>query len=257
MTQTSIEGLASRGHIQPVAASVSMITKKIVVLANSTKHHPMRCVAGREWLGETGRSGGWIRPVSNHDEGALSHHERRLRDGREVRHGDVVEIPLLAGEGNPLQPENWLVQPTACWVETGTVAIGSLADWMETPQNLWLDPAQSKGDRAGAEFLRTVAPLQSLYLIRPEGLRFLIRSRVWDGYAKKQLRATFRYQGRHYDLALTDPLIGRKYFPDYPHTPEGHIELEKPGQTLLCVSLTPAFEGLHYKVVASVIELPS
>jgi hypothetical protein len=27
-----------------------MTTKRILVLANSTKHHPMRCVAGREVL---------------------------------------------------------------------------------------------------------------------------------------------------------------------------------------------------------------
>jgi hypothetical protein len=58
-----------------------MTTKRILVLANSTKHHPMRCVAGREVLGEAGcitQWGGWVRPVSRHDEGALSLGERRV-----------------------------------------------------------------------------------------------------------------------------------------------------------------------------------
>ncbi|HWN94265.1 MAG TPA: hypothetical protein VNT99_04475 [Methylomirabilota bacterium] len=135
-----------------------MISKRILVLANSTKHHPMRCVAGRELIEEGGgksRWGGWIRPVSAHDEGALNSGER-----------------CLAGAVDP-----------------------------------------------------------------------------------KQQRGLFNYKGRHYDFALTDPLIGQKYFPDYPRTAEGYIAPKDPRQILLCVSLTPPFNELHYKVIATVLEL--
>lgn len=99
--------------------------------------------------------------------------------------------------------------------------------------------------------------MQSLYLIRPESFHFQIRARVWEGYAKKQQRGLFTHRGRHYDFALTDPLIGKKYFPDFPRTPEGHIQPADARRILLCVSLTPPFHDLHYKVIATVFELPA
>jgi len=127
---------------------------------------------------------------------------------------------------------------------------------VEEPEGLWLDPGQ-KNDRASGAFLQRLANLQSLYLIRPEAFHFQIRSKVWDGYGKKQQRGLFTYRERHYDFALTDPLIGRKYFPDYPRTPEGYIQPADPRRILLCVSLTPPFNDLHYKVIATVFELPA
>ena len=71
-----------------------MIKKEIVVLANSTKHHPMRCVAGRELLRSLGAChwGAWIRPVTTHDEGALRSVERRLADNSDPIPLDVIEI---------------------------------------------------------------------------------------------------------------------------------------------------------------------
>jgi hypothetical protein len=86
-----------------------MITKRILVLANSTKHHPKSCVAGRELLGDGSvetKSGGWIRPVSNHDEGALDLVERRLTDTKDPKPLDVVQLALSVSENNPPQPEN-------------------------------------------------------------------------------------------------------------------------------------------------------
>ena len=108
----------------------------------------------------------------------------------------------------------------------------------------------------GGPFLQRLADFQSLYLIRPEAFHFQIRSRVWEGYAKKQQRGLFTYRGRQYDFSLTDPLIGQKYFPDYPRTPQGYIQPADPRRVLLCVSLTPPFNDLHYKVIATVLELP-
>lgn len=51
------------------------------------------------------------------------------------------------------------------------------------------------------------------------------------------------------------PLIGQKYFPYYPRTAEGDIQPSDPRKILLCVSLTPPFHDLHYKVIATVFEL--
>jgi hypothetical protein len=234
-----------------------MADKQIIVLANSTKHYPMRCVAGRELLLDTPvvpRFGAWVRPVSTHDEGALNDRERLLPNRTEPVPLDIVEISLSKPEGNPLQPENWHIQQAAPWRKISTFNAETLRALVEEPTQLWWDPSK-KSDRAGADFLRTLPALQSLYLIRPEGFQFQVRSRVWDGYAKKQLRGQFSYQGRYYDLAVTDPLIGGKYFPDFPRTPEGIIQPADSRKILLCVSLTPPFEGQHYKVVASVFEL--
>ena len=234
-----------------------MASKRILVLANSTKHHPMRCVAGRELIDEGGgktRWGGWIRPVSAHDEGALHSGERCLADAADPKPLDVVRVPLDVQENSPLQPENWLVHKGEVWARDSGMDAQALPPLVEEPVNLWLDPSQ-KNDRAGGVFLQQLPNLQSLYLIRPEAFHFHIRSGVWDGYPKKQQRGLFNYKGQHYDFALTDPLIGQKYFPDYPRTAEGYIQPDDPRKILLCVSLTPPFHDLHYKVIATVLEL--
>jgi len=126
---------------------------------------------------------------------------------------------------------------------------------VEEPGNLWLDPGHPN-DRASASFLQGLPSLQSLYLIRPEAFKFCIRSKVWEGKAKKQQRGLFRYKGRPYDFALTDPLVGQKYYSDYPRTPDGFILRNGSCSVLLCMSLARAFTDLHYKVIATVLELP-
>jgi hypothetical protein len=233
-----------------------MITKRILVLANSTKHYPKSCLAGRELIDEGGKArwGGWVRPVSNHDEGALDFVERRLSGTVDPKPLDVVHVPLSAPESSPLQPENWLIEPGGVWAKESTVESHVLTTLVEQPESLWFDPDQ-RSDRASASVLQKLANFQSLYLIRPEGFHFQVRSRIWEGYAKKQQRGIFNYRGKYYDLALTDPLIGRKYFPDYPRTADGDIQPADSGRILLCVSLTPPFNDLHYKVVATVFEL--
>ena len=232
-----------------------MISKRILVLANSTKHHPMRCVAGREVAGD-GSWGGWIRPVSSHDEGALNAGERRLTDTTDPKPLDIVRLALDAPENSPLQPENWLIHHGVAWTKESVDDVQALLPLVEEPEGLWLDSAQ-KSDRASAAFLERLPDLRSLCLIRPEAFHFHIRSRVWDGYAKKQQRGLFTYRGHYYDFALTDPLVGQKYFPDYPRTPEGFIQPADARRVLLCVSLTPPFHDLHYKVIATVFELPA
>lgn len=235
-----------------------MIAKRILILANSTKHHPKRCVAGRELIDEGGqfRWGGWIRPVSNHDEGALDFDERSLPGAVDPKPLDVVQVPLSAPDSNPLQPENWLIEPEQAWTRESAMGATVLPTLVEQPESLWFDPAQ-KSDRASVSALERLAKFQSLYLIRPDKFHFQIRSRVWEGYPKKQQRGVFSYRGRHYDFALTDPLIGQKYYPDYPRTEEGDIHPADASRILLCVSLTPPFHGLHYKVIATVFELPA
>ena len=133
-----------------------MITKRILVLANSAKHHPRSCVAGRELIDEGGgktRWGGWIRPVSNHDEGALDFVERRLADAKDPKPLDIIRLSLFAPENNSLQPENWLIQPGQVWLKDSSCDTQALLPMVEDPESLWFDPSQ-KSDRASALFSR-------------------------------------------------------------------------------------------------------
>ncbi|MGM0489282.1 MAG: dual OB domain-containing protein [Planctomycetota bacterium] len=94
-----------------------MPSKTLLVLANSFKHVPSRCVAGREVLdeGDEYSLDGWVRPVSNHGEGELSFRERSVGN-REVRIFDFVTIPLAKPVNDPTQPENWLIRKAANWI---------------------------------------------------------------------------------------------------------------------------------------------
>jgi len=239
-----------------------MITKRILVLANSTKHHPKSCVAGRELLGDgSGETkwGGWIRPVSNHDEGALDFGERRLTTGTDPKPLDVVQICLRAHDNNPLQPENWLIESGQAWLKNSSVPVQDLLPLVEEPQNLWLQPGQ-QNDRVHHSFLRQLPQVRSLYLIKPDQFCFEVRSRTWNNETKKKIRAGFSYRRQYYSLALEDPLIVRKYFPDFSKAADGDAPIKE--QVLLCVSLPQEFKefkepGFHFKVVATVFELPA
>jgi hypothetical protein len=92
-------------------------------------------------------------------------------------------------------------------------------------------------------------------LIRPESFHLKIETKEWEGQRKKRLRGVLRYHGQTYDMGVTDPLIDKKYCPDFRNAPDGVRRLRHDDQLLLCVSLTPEFQGLHYKVVAAVLEL--
>lgn len=83
-----------------------MPLKKVFVLANSIKKR-QRCIAGREIIKHhDGKEywGEWIRPVTLHDEGAVSLSECRLQDGTIPVPLDVVHIPITSCENNSAQP---------------------------------------------------------------------------------------------------------------------------------------------------------
>jgi hypothetical protein len=238
-----------------------MITKRILVLANSTKHYPKSCVAGRELIDDDGKArwGGWIRPVSNHDEGALDFAERRLATGTDPKPLDIVQLSLHSPQDDPIQPENWLIEPGQAWTKISSVSIQELLPLLEEPQDLWLQPSQPN-DRVQKSFLLERPEPCSLYLIKPEQFCFEVRSKTWDNVTKKKIRAGFTYRRKYYSLALEDPSIIRKYFPDFSKATDGDVQVRN--QVLLCVSLPQEFKefkepGYHFKVVATVFELPA
>jgi hypothetical protein len=231
--------------------------KKVFILANSIKHSPMRCIAGREViLNEMGeaRWGGWVRPVTDHNEGALRLDECCYSDSSSPKPLDVADIPLSIPENDQIQPENWFIQPNQRWIKASELDVSVAAQLAEQPSNLWLEAGQ-KTDRVSPDFLSRMERRQSLCLIRPDSLHLQIETKNWEGKSKKRVRGIFRFSGQTYDLGVTDPLIEQKYCPNFRNAPDGMIHLKHDDQNLVCVSLTPLFQSLHYKVIAAILEL--
>src|ERR1051325_10195243 len=189
------------------------MTKRVFILANSYKHHPMRCVAGREVVQDPNgqvRWGGWVRPVSNHDEGALRLDECCYRDGGNPKPLDVADVSLDIPENDQIQPENWFILPGQRWKKVGQCGANEAAQLAEQPTDLWLEHGQMT-DRVSPSFLGRMTQRRSLYLIQPDSLHLNIETKTWEGHRKKRVRAIVLYRGQTYDLGLTDPLIEQKY----------------------------------------------
>ena len=92
-TTTSRAGVdQSNGGWLPHQGEGMSTVKRIVCLANARKEGE-RCLAGKELLPD-GRSGAWIRPISDQrDNGALVEHERVYVDRTEPALLDIVNIP--------------------------------------------------------------------------------------------------------------------------------------------------------------------
>jgi hypothetical protein len=232
-----------------------MTTKTIYVLANSLKNQH-RCVAGREVLtdGVTKTWGGWLRPVSRHDHGAVATYECKLRGGKLPEPLDVVTLKVKGHEDDWAQPENWIIDDSQKWEKQDEWGSEIAARLEDTPQSLWAEP-DAETDRAREPFLATVSNFQSLQLIRPADFRLSVQTKTWSGGQQKKRRALFYYQGVSYNLALTDPVIGDRYFQDFEDMRDQDIKPRCGDNCLLTVSLTPEFNGFHYKIVAAVIEL--
>lgn len=227
--------------------------KTILVLANSVKkwHH---CVAGREVIDNSGKYdlGPWIRPVSDHDEGALTGSECQLTNRKIAEVFDFVEIPLKQYINDPCQPENWEIFPKNRWISAnGQYPKELTSKILEEPNDLWLEMGK-KTDRISHKELILNHPDQSLYIIRPEGLRIELSKK----YGKPKTRAIFNYSGEQYNLSMTDPVFSSKYCKIFPGDGEKPDIISIPSlkRCLLCVSLTGEFNRCHYKVVATIFE---
>lgn len=223
--------------------------KRILVLANSFKHHA-RCVAGRELYAD-GTPGPWIRPVSNHGEGELLPHEMQLSTGRQVEVFQYVSIPLRRYANDRLQPENWLIHGAGNWLDMDASCPDySPAILEECPRDLWEEPGRF-ADWASHGWLQSAPPQQSLYVIRPRNLRIRVENR--DG--KERWRAVFCFRGVGYNLSITDPAFIQRHSA-WPRGRELPIEapLRCEDHCLMCVSLGSFWQGKHYKLAATIFE---
>jgi hypothetical protein len=69
----------------------------------------------------------------------------------------------------------------------------------------------------------------------------------------KRSRAQFDFNGKTYDLSVTDPLVKERYL----HQRVGDYPIRQKGiGTYLSVSLGEPYNGYVYKIVAGIINLP-
>ena len=238
-----------------------MPTKRVLVLANSLKKDPGRCIAGVEVTTQNApRRGQWLRPISQDQaEGELLPQHRKVKDGAEIRPLDIVSVPVTENAQNHAHPEDWFVTTDNPWEIVAALDQSTLPGLIETPKHLWLQ-AKRATDSVSAEFIAASAEHQSIVLIKPTNLRLRLWREYnrWKGYTQKKVRVIFDYNGTTYDLSLTDPIASQKYATTFPaeNEPAKEVKLPKGDSYALCVSLTPPFKGIHYKVVATILELP-
>lgn len=234
-----------------------MTSKNLLVLANSIRHAPSTCLAGRELLPgpRRYRLGQWIRPISSHGEGELAPRETRLFGGHQPRIFSVIQVPLARPCGDLCQPENWLISP---WRRWKTVKLTSpkprIRELIEQPRDLWLQPGE-KTDRVSAEFLKRKRPTGSLRLIVVHGIHVSFGWNPWNRH-KKRSRVRFTYRGVEYRLALTDPVFSDRYQARFPARGQSDVEfdLRTPGGCALCLSLASEYNGYHHKIVATILD---
>lgn len=235
-----------------------MEIKRFVVLANSYKKKPGRCVAGRE-LGNDNAVGNWLRPISDLPEGELHPHHMRIEGGRVLSVFDIVGVPVADHARDIAHPEDWRIKGASPWQRIGIFPQARLASLEERPADLWVE-SDTRTNRVSSEFLARRTAHQSLYLVRPKNFRVELTNdfNPWEGHHEVKRRACFTYNGLSYSLGLTDPVFIDTRAKRFPEEGEPAIVVRPSENCLICVSLTPKFErtGYHYKVVATVLELP-
>ena len=236
-----------------------MPTKRIIVLANSIKKSA-RCVAGVDVGTEnTLVPPKWIRPVSGESEGELEPRHMGTSDGAPLAPLDIVDVPLSEYANDAIHPEDWIVDRSQEWTRAGELNRTRLDSLEENPNDLWLEPSVGS-DRVTSAFLLKRPQHQSLYLIRPEDFRVELSVMQYHDkpHPSTRRRARFSYGGHNYEMNLTDPVFTDTYCGALPAVGEPAVTVHPPhgDKCLLCVSLTPLYRDYHWKIVATILELP-
>jgi len=225
---------------------------RILCLANSYKHDH-RCVAGISIVTQQ-----WVRLVGHTIPGCLTLKEASYPDGKELRLLDIFEAEIDESCASNCHPEDVYLNPRPLRLLDRFDRFDrphharKLASHLSKNQTV----LQGASDRVYYRKLESNPVQNSIELIKPDDLWWWIR----DEAGKRRNRALFRV-GRanriRYDLAVTDPVWLQQLHHLNPGIyPNALLSPDKPCKTLLTVSLSEAFEGFHYKIVAGVICLP-
>ncbi|MER9395608.1 MULTISPECIES: hypothetical protein [unclassified Mesorhizobium] len=220
--------------------------KVIICLANSRKISG-RCVAGKE-VNEQG-VGGWVRPVSERENGELSEADRRFEDGADPKLLDVISIPMKRPNPHEFQVENHVIDDGYYWKRIRTATADEVAaaiDHVNGP--LWDNQSSSyngQHDRVSEAQANQLG--YSLCLIPVDDLQVHIGVEGAEfGNGKRRVRGLFTFNGAQYLLSITDSVVERRYLAGK----DGTFDL---GAATLSISLGEPWQGYAYKLIAAVL----
>ncbi len=221
--------------------------RTIVCLANSYKHGG-RCVAG-----VCVEDGSWVRLRGKAADGALEAAEYSLGGVTDVKRSevrllDLIEVELHYALPSDAHPEDWVIAPGRWRLLERPVSVGRW-DAMAAAADKGATILRGYRDRMTVEEVREKALVASLVLVCPSEVSWWIKE---EGGTRKN-RALFRRHHVTYDFAVTDPrwLERLNLMPAgiYPTS----MFVDGASEVWLTVSLSEAFRGWHYKLVAAVI----
>lgn len=211
-------------------------------------------------------SGEWLRPIHSRSRAAFADAELMVNDNhthqlRFLAPLDLITVPLEEHAGTNSQPENWIVVPgvfdnsiTVLRTCRGRRTVDFLLSHADESELL----LHSCGDSLHADHLASHPLSHSLSLVRPADLAWRVFPHPkYPG--KVQVRSEFRFGSRTYSLVVTDPNWEARCHQAGPGRHE-HAAVSAAGRGLVFLTISLAavpFHGLHYKLVAGVIELPT
>lgn len=143
-----------------------------------------------------------------------------------------------------------MIDASQRWAKVGEFSWAALAEIVDRPVSLWINSDHTKGpgyfDCMSEAEAFTVRG--SLVLIKPDNFSVEVGPHYYTG--KRTWRAGFAYNGTHYNMSLTDPVVTSKYATD------GTYALN---DVYTCISLTEPWEKDNnrcHKLVAAVITNP-
>ncbi len=223
-----------------------MAKVSLVCLANSTKLSG-RCIAGIR-----ADNGNWVRPVGPGD-GTVFRSHYLLSDGSEPALLDLISLDLGQPCPLPYQRENHSFGSEA-WQLLDRPAPSALAPHLRAATVFGPDLLIGSADRVRVSELDPSQSADSLALVFPNVLNWYKTQNI---RGNDQIRAVFALGAVEYSLVVTDPLWKARF----QTVPMGHhtnadVGLPEGERLLITVSLAGPLNGICYKLVAAVMQLP-
>ena len=218
--------------------------KSIICFANSYRDGG-RCFAGKDI-----KTGEWVIPICSGDLHSIPRERQKLSDGTFPKLLEIIKVPIKGEVSEedlrkaPFQRENWYLDEGR-WEKTCECSYDKALQLVEEPEDLWGTGEQSSAgvnDRVHRDGFGRIEQ-HSLFLLQLSGAEIYTKDRSEYGNPS-QTRASFKYKGVDYDLAVTCPETKDRYTGKLP---------VKTREALVCISLAEPLGNLAYQLVAGMM----